>query len=68
MQIGRMVRGPWYLPAAGRGGGAARPQRGLCEDDYCRDDRDDWSYQKTLFIYLNVADQDGEPLEARRCG
>lgn len=26
-------------------------------------DRDLGSYQKTLFVYLNVADQDGDPLE-----
>jgi len=35
------------------------------EDDYCYDDYscdDDYSYQKTLFVYLNVADQDGRPL------
>ncbi len=42
------------------------------DDDYYRDDRyyrddpirhDPGSTQKTLFVYLNVADQDGEPLE-----
>lgn len=64
MQIGRMVRGPWYLPLLLVAVGALLGCSGdWCEDDYCRDDRDDWSYQKTLFIYLNVADQDGEPLE-----
>lgn len=36
------------------------------EDDYCYDDDrycdDGYSYQKTVFVYLNVADQDGRPL------
>lgn len=35
------------------------------DDDYY-DDRDDYrtgSWQKTLFVYLNVADQDGDPLK-----
>ncbi|MFW5868787.1 MAG: hypothetical protein ACOCX2_13270 [Armatimonadota bacterium] len=41
------------------------------DDDYYYDDRhyyddhhyDTGSYEKTLFVYLNIGDQDGEPLE-----
>lgn len=33
------------------------------DDDHHRPPAEGGSYQKTLFVYLNIADQDGDPLE-----
>lgn len=69
MQIRRIVRGPVYVALLIVAVVSLLGCEGY-EDDYYYDDhyyddnyRDDpGSYQKTLFIYLNVGDQDGQPL------
>jgi hypothetical protein len=58
---GRIVRGLLLLAVSV----AALALAGCCGDDWDDDIYDDdyYSYQKSLVIYLNVADQDGQPLE-----
>lgn len=74
MQMSRMVRGTLsatvltliVMALAGCSGDDYHWRDDPHYDDRYHDDRPSYdtdSYQKTLFVYLNIGDQDGEPLE-----